>query len=156
VLARMFRQPLVAATVLGIAWALWHFPREIAPLLAGEQSLTHLVAWQLLFIAGCIGMTVVAVTFVNCTGGSVLPAIMIHGTLNFLYQGFETGRTGVRSDITWEPTVIWVAAALVVVAFVGRDLCWRRRMQIHGGDGRSDPANLWALPAGRNESMVLA
>jgi membrane protease YdiL (CAAX protease family) len=154
VLARMFRQPLVAATVLGIAWALWHFPREIAPLLAGEQSLTHLVAWQLLFIAGCIGMTVVAVTFVNCTGGSVLPAIMIHGTLNFLYQGFETGRTGVRSDITWEPTVIWVAAALVVVAFFGRDLGWRRRMQIHGGDGRSDPANLWALPAGRNENKV--
>ncbi|MFO1393353.1 MAG: type II CAAX endopeptidase family protein [Steroidobacteraceae bacterium] len=156
VLARSFRRPLVAATLLGIAWALWHFPREIAPLLAGEQSLAHLVTWQLTFIAACVGMTVVAVTFVNYTGGSVLPAIMIHGTLNFLYQGFETGRTGVRSDMTWEPTVVWVVAALVVLAMAGPELGWRRRMQINGGDGRSDPSNLWALPAKTDDTKVHA
>jgi hypothetical protein len=149
VVARLFRQPLVAAALLGLAWALWHFPREIAPLLSGSQSLGQLALAQALFIGSCIGMTIVAVVFVNYTGGSVLPAIMIHGTLNFLYQGYETGRTGVRSDISWEPTALWIAAALVVLLVVGRDLGWRRRMQIHGGDGRDDPANLWSMPAGR-------
>jgi hypothetical protein len=145
VLVRIFRRPLTAAVLLGVAWALWHFPREIAPLIAGEQSFSQLVAWQALFIGACIGMTIVAVTFVNYTGGSVLPAIMIHGSLNFLYQGFETGRTGVRSDMTWEPTVLWIAVAIVVLLVAGPDLGWRRRMQIHGGDGRSDPSNLWTM-----------
>ena len=102
-----------------------------------------LLSDQALFISSCIGMTIVAVTFVNFTGGSVIPAIMIHGTLNYLYLGFETGRSGVRSVMTPEPPVVWVLAALVVLLVVGRDLGWRRRMQIHGGDGHSDPANLW-------------
>lgn len=147
VLARAWRRPLTAAALLGLAWALWHFPREIAPLLSGQSSVASLAVEQALFIGSCIGMTVVAVTFVNHSGGSVWPAIMIHGTLNFLYQGFEAGRTGVRSDISWEPTAIWLAAALAVLVLVGPDLGWRRRLQLHGGDGRSDPANLWAAPA---------
>jgi len=144
VLVRKLRNPLAAAVLLGIAWALWHLPREIPTLLAGQLSLVKLVSDQALFLASCIGMTIVAVTFVNYTGGSVMPAIMIHGTLNYLYLGFETGRSGVRSDMTLEPPVIWVLAALVVLLVVGRDLGWRRRMEIHGGDGHSDPSNLWA------------
>jgi hypothetical protein len=144
VLARVFRRPLVAALLLGIAWALWHFPREIAPLLSGAQSLQELAVTQAMFIAACIGMTIVAVAFVNYSGGSVLPAIMLHGTFNYLYQAYEGARKGVRIDVSWEPTVLWVVAAAVVVVVAGADLGWRRRMRIHGGDGRSDPSNLWA------------
>lgn len=148
-LARKFGNPLLAAVLLGVAWALWHSPREIVPIAMGQFDLGKLVVDQALFILSCIGMTIVAVTFVNYLGGSVLPAILIHGTLNYLYLGFETARTGVRSDMTIAPNLFWVTAALVTLLVVGRDLGWKRRLALHGGDGRSDPANLWALPAAR-------
>jgi hypothetical protein len=149
VLVRRLGSPLLAAMVLGVAWALWHLPREVLPIAMGQFAFGRFLIEQALFIAGCVGMTVVAVTFVNLTGGSVWPAIMIHGTLNNLFMGFETARTGVRSEIVAGPVVFWLAAALLVLLVVGRDLAWRRRLELHGGDGRSDPANLWAVPAPR-------
>jgi len=150
VLVRKFGNPLLAAVLLGVAWALWHFPREIVPIVTGQFDFGKLLVDQALFIASCIGMTIVAVTFVNYLGGSVLPAIIIHGTLNYLYLGFETARTGVRSEMTIAPNLFWVTAGLITLLVVGRDLGWKRRMELHGGDGRTDPANLWAgSPAGR-------
>lgn len=146
-LARRLQRPLVAAAILGVAWALWHLPREIVPAVSGQLTPLSLLRDQALFITSCISMTIVAVTFVNYSGGSVWPAIMIHGTLNYLFLGFETGRTGVRSSFLVEPPLIWLTAALVVMAVVGPDLGWKRRMALHGGDGRTDPANQWALPA---------
>jgi hypothetical protein len=144
VLVRKLQQPLVAAVVLGTAWALWHLPREIVPILTGQFEAGRFLAEQAMFIASCIGMTVVAVAFVNHAGGSVLPAIMVHGTLNYLYQGFETSKAGVRSSFTWEPVVLWLVAGAVTLLVVGRDLGWKRRMAIHGGDGSTDPSLLWA------------
>lgn len=144
VLMRKLQQPLVAAVVLGIAWALWHLPREILPMLNGKFELGPFLVHQALFIVGCIGMTIVALAFVNHAGGSVLPAIMVHGVLNYLYLGFETGRAGVRSTNTWEPTALWVLAAVGTLLAVGPDLGWKRRLAIHGGNGHADPANLWA------------
>lgn len=144
VLVRKLQQPLVAAVVLGVAWALWHLPREIVPVLTGQFQLSRFLVEQGLFIVSCIGMTIVAVAFVNHAGGSVLPAIMVHGVLNYLYLGFETGQAGVRSNFTWEPVVLWAVAAAVTLLAVGRDLGWSRRLALHGGDGRTDPANFWA------------
>jgi membrane protease YdiL (CAAX protease family) len=143
-LVRRFRSPLLAAVLLGIAWALWHLPREVLPIAMGQFSLPRFLVDEALFVVGCIGMTIVAVTFVNLTGGSVLPAIMIHGTLNYLFAGFEAGRSGVRSDIATGPVIFWVVAGLVTLLYVGRDLGWKRRLELHGGDGSTDPANLWA------------
>lgn len=144
VLMRKVGTPLVAAAVLGTAWALWHFPREIPSMLSGQLSLRGLLVEETFFIVSCISMTIVAVTFVNFSGGSVWPAIMVHGTLNFLYLCFETGRTGVRSNFNIDPVIVWVIAALLVLVFVGPDLGWKKRLQIHGGDGSTDPSNLWA------------
>ena len=145
VLVRKCGDPLNAAVLLGVAWAMWHLPREIPTLLQGQQTLTGLVLSNLVFIASCVGMTVVAVYFVNITGGSVVPAIMIHGLLNYLYIGFESGRVGIRSDLLGNPVpIVWLTAGCITLLVAGRDLGWRRRMEIHGGDGRSDPANLWA------------
>lgn len=149
-LVRRLGSPLIAAALLGVAWALWHLPREILPIAMGQFAFGKFLVGQALFICSCVGMTVVAVTFVNLTGGSVWPAIMIHGTLNFLFMGFESGRSGVRSEIVAGPVIFWLVAAAVVLLVVGRDLGWRRRLELHGGDGRSDPANLWAAPAARN------
>jgi hypothetical protein len=37
----------------------------------------------------------------------------------------------------------------VTLLVVGRDLGWKRRLALHGGDGSTDPANLWAVPSAR-------
>jgi hypothetical protein len=149
VLVRRIGSPLLAAVLLGVAWALWHMPREILPIAMGQFAFGKFLVDQALFIASCIGMTIVAVTFVNYLGGSVLPAIIIHGTLNYVYLGFETARNGVRSDMTIAPNLFWVTAAVVTMLVVGRDLGWKRRLALHGGDGSTDPANLWAVPLAR-------
>jgi len=149
VLTRVFRNPLTCALLLGVAWALWHFPREIGPLLQGQQGIGTLIAGQLSFIAMCCGMTIIAVYFVNVSGGSVLPAIMVHGSFNFVGEALLSGQTGVRSDFSAGPAVVWVLAGLVTLLLVGRDLGWKRRMALHGGDGSTDPANLWAGPPAR-------
>lgn len=144
VLVRHLRDPLRCALLLGVAWALWHFPREIPPLLQGQQGLGALVLNQALFITMCCGMTLVAVYFVNASGGSVLPAIMVHGFFNFLGGALSSGRTGVRSDFSPEPAIIWAIAGLVTLLLAGRDLGWGRRCELHGGDGSLDPARVWA------------
>jgi membrane protease YdiL (CAAX protease family) len=127
VLVRRIGSPLLAAVLLGVAWSLWHLPREILPIAMGQFAIGRFLVEQGLFIVACIGMTIVAVTFVNYLGGSVLPAIIIHGTLNNVYLAFETARTGVRSDMTITPNLFWVTAAVVTLLVVGRDLGWKRR-----------------------------
>ena len=144
VLVRKFGQPLQAAVLLGVAWALWHLPREVVPILTGKITLLKLLQEQAQFIVACVGMTLLAVVFVNLSGGSVWPAILVHGCFNFLYGGFAAGGSD-RAIDSLEPALLWALVGLVTVLFAGRDLGWQRRMQIHGGDGRSDPANQWAL-----------
>ena len=146
VLVRKLGRPLPAALLLGVAWALWHLPREIVPILSGQIGLPGLLADQVRFITMCVGMTLLAVVFVNLSGGSVWPAIFIHGFFNFHTMGLSTGNSGVRSLGTLEPAFMWAGVGLLTLVVVGRDLGWQRRMQIHGGDGRGDPANLWAPP----------
>jgi len=51
-------------------------------------------------------MTIVAVTFVNYLGGSVLPAIIIHGTLNTSTWVRDRGTGAQRDDIA--PNLFWV------------------------------------------------
>lgn len=143
ILVRKFGQPFQAAVLLGVAWALWHLPREIVPILTGKVGPLQLLQEQAKFITACVGMTLLAVVFVNLSGGSVWPAILVHGCFNFLYDGFAAGGTG-RTIDTLEPALLWALVGLVTVLLVGRDLGWQRRMQIHGGDGRSDPSNQWA------------
>jgi membrane protease YdiL (CAAX protease family) len=148
-LAKRFGAPLVAALVLGVFWALWHFPREVPGLLTGQTSLIDLAIGQGIFIIMCCAMSVVAVYFVNVTGGSVWPAIMVHGALNLFGGALTTVQEGTRSSFLSPSVFIWVAAALLLLLVAGPDLGWRRRQEIHGGDGSTDPANLWAAKSSR-------
>ncbi|NIB42496.1 CPBP family intramembrane metalloprotease [Pseudomaricurvus alkylphenolicus] len=139
-LIRKMGSPLGATMVLGVLWALWHFPREIPPLLQGSQAFTELLFSQGWFILGCVSMSVVATYFVNITGGSVLPAIIIHGCLNLINGMFNTDFVGMRSEITTEAPLMWMTAALVILVLAGRDLGWRRRQELLGLE---DPADTW-------------
>lgn len=88
-------------------------------------------------------MSVVAACFVDVTGGSVIPAIMSHGSLNQLGAMFASQQVGVRMVFTYEAPLLWVVAAVVVLLRAGADLGWSRRMELHAGDGATDPARAW-------------
>jgi membrane protease YdiL (CAAX protease family) len=83
--------PRTASIWLGVLWAAWHLPREIPGVLTGIRfgqwgwGRTHFSQWagaQAQFFLYCIALTVVIGYAVNRTGGSVLPAIMIHAGTN--------------------------------------------------------------------------
>lgn len=141
---RYFRNPLRAAVVLGVAWAMWHSPRDVWMLATGQQSTVEVAFFLAGFVPACIGVTIVVTYFVNITGGSVLPAIMLHGTFNYLIQAYATGNAGVRSAAPLDYSVVWVVAAVAVLLLVGTDLGWGRRKALHGGDGSTDPSRAWA------------
>jgi membrane protease YdiL (CAAX protease family) len=147
-LARTLSSPLAAAVLLGVCWALWHFPREVPLLLTGQNTIPRLLYGQSLFIVSCIAMTIVAVYFVNLAGGSVWPAIMIHGTLNMIYGAFKLNGDGnggagnLYNNSIW----IWIIGAVIVLLIAGKDLGWSTRLRLHGGDGRSDPSRIWSDP----------
>lgn len=145
-LARRLASPLAAALLLGVMWALWHFPREVPLLLTGQNTIPNLLLGQFNFIITCTAMTVVAVYFVNLSGGSVWPAIIVHGSLNMLYGAFKLqpdgagGGGNVYSHSIW----LWLGAAAIVLLIAGKDLGWSTRLRLHGGDGRTDPSRLWS------------
>lgn len=139
-LVRKWSNPLLACVVLGVLWALWHFPREIPGILSG-QSLAALVQWHLIFFLSTIGMTIVAFYFVNAAGGSVIPAILIHGVLNHVGNMFGAEQLVGRSYGGMIGPVGWAIAGVVVIALVGPDLGWKRRVEALGD---SDPSLIWA------------
>lgn len=139
-LIRRFGSPLGATLLLGVCWALWHFPREVPPLLAGQQQIAELLISQAWFILSCCSMSVVATYFVNITGGSVLPAIIIHGSLNQIGAMFASEQVGMRVSMQADSPLMWFCAALVILLLAGRDLGWQRRLELLGD---SDPSDLW-------------
>jgi len=145
-LVRKFGVPLVAAVVLGICWALWHLPREAPLLLAGQNTLPRLLAGQSVFIASCVGMSIVAAYFVNLSGGSVWPAIIVHGSFNMIGSAMriELPGAGGSGQVHISLMVLWIILAGAVLLVAGRDLGWQRRLALHGGDGSTDPARLWS------------
>ena len=83
-----FRVPLVAAIVLGVAWWAWHLPRELPFIFSGHNWLGggfQLGQWLMsesLFCSYTIVLSIVIAYCFNLTGGSVWPAILIHGGTN--------------------------------------------------------------------------
>lgn len=140
---RYFTSPFRAALVLGVVWAMWHSPRDVWMIATGQQTFSELFHFLAMFIPSCIGVTIVSTYFVNITGGSVLPAIMLHGVSNYLGQIYSSGNTGVRAVVEPEFAVTFVCGALAVLILVGPDLGWKRRREIHGGDGSTDPSRAW-------------
>jgi len=140
---RKLGSPLKGALLVGVLWCFWHFPREIPGLLSGTQVWSDLIIGQLLFLTSCCGMSIVASYFVNITGGSVLPAIMLHGSLNLVNGMFSTAQVGMRSELTIDASLMWLGVAIVIVLIAGKDLGWKQRVKAHGDDGSTDPSMAW-------------
>jgi membrane protease YdiL (CAAX protease family) len=77
-LQRLYR-PLVGSLVLGVLWGLWHLPLFLIPSWDTPHGSVLDVA---LFVGLALALTVVLTWVFNNTKGSVLLAILAHGSLN--------------------------------------------------------------------------
>ncbi len=112
------RSPLFATLALGFLWWLWHFPREIPNIMASE-NLGRWAFYQGVFLVLCLCLSIVTTLAWFKTGGSVLPAILIHGFTNVWSKAlsrpmFEVTEQDVRT------LVVVAAAVLVLVLTKGR------------------------------------
>jgi membrane protease YdiL (CAAX protease family) len=117
--------PLVGSLVLGILWALWHLPLFLIPSWDTPHSSPLDVASYIVLV---VAMTIVLTWVFNNTKGSVLLAILAHGSFNMsavaMFDLFPT--PAVTGGIT--NFVIGLSvAALVVVALTRGRLGYRQK-----------------------------
>lgn len=75
--------PLNAALVIGVAWGLWHIPRDVVGGVVERLGLVpYLFLYLPSFVLGTVSTSIIIGYFMNRTGGSIWPAIMIHGLNN--------------------------------------------------------------------------
>ena len=76
-------RPIHAALVVGLAWGLWHLPRDIIGGVVERLGMAdYILSYLPSFLTGTIAASVLAAFCMNRLGGSVLPAIVIHGLTN--------------------------------------------------------------------------
>jgi membrane protease YdiL (CAAX protease family) len=118
-------RPLSAAVLVGVAWGLWHVPRDITVGVVERLGmLQYLLLFVPSFLAGTITTSIIAAYFVNRCGGSVIPAIMVHGPVND-----AVGLSGLASlELALSPyhqatkALPFALIALGIIAFAGRRL----------------------------------
>lgn len=75
--------PLTAALLVGLAWGLWHVPRDVVGGVIERLGLIqYLFMYLPAFIMGTVTTSIIAAYFMNRAGGSIIPAIMVHGLTN--------------------------------------------------------------------------
>ena len=75
--------PLRAAVLVGVVWGLWHIPRDVVSGVVDSLGLLeYLFMFLPAFVLNTITTSVVASYFMNRLGGSLIPAIAVHGLAN--------------------------------------------------------------------------
>jgi membrane protease YdiL (CAAX protease family) len=75
--------PLKVAILIGICWGLWHFPRDVTTGVIERLGLfSYLILYLPSFLLGTVSVSIIASYFMNKVGGSIIPAIIIHGITN--------------------------------------------------------------------------
>ena len=99
---------LQAAIILGLFWAVWHYP----PLIQADRSVAWIAWWSL----GSIALRVIIVWLYNNTGKSVFVASLFHMTINLTWQLFPINGSYYDPFIT---SLITVGVAGVIVTVWG-------------------------------------
>lgn len=75
--------PLRVAILIGICWGLWHVPRDVTTGVIERLGWASYIFMYLpSFLLGTITVSVIASYYMNKLGGSVIPAIVVHGITN--------------------------------------------------------------------------
>lgn len=114
--------PLGAAILLGTLWSAWHLPLRLTSPYVMHASIHWSVFLGALLIDE-IGTAILCGYFVNRTGGSVWPAIMIHAFTNNMNATFSAhpghpvpGVNVIDDGFVFRIGVIAIAALIVVIA----------------------------------------
>jgi membrane protease YdiL (CAAX protease family) len=124
--------PLGAAVLVGIGWGLWHVPRDVTwGVVERLGMIQYLFLFLPSFLAGTITTSIIIAYFVNRSGGSVIPAIMIHGLGND-----AVGLSGLASiEVVLAPyhqitkALPFALIALAIVLISGRELGLARKQR---------------------------
>jgi membrane protease YdiL (CAAX protease family) len=82
-LQRTINSPLAVALFVGVLWGLWHLPRDITTGVIDRLGAVDYVFLYLpSFLTGTISVSVIASYFMNRLGGSIIPAVIVHGITN--------------------------------------------------------------------------
>ncbi len=111
--------PLRATVLVGLLWAGWHLPREVAFLFGGDMAFGFFLMKQLDFFASAVAVSMIMTYFFALSGGSVVPAIMIHGLANFFSKTFYfDGMPIFLGNIRFQ-TGVEIALALIILLAAG-------------------------------------
>ncbi len=115
---------LIAGTVLGLVWGVWHLPLVIA---YGDPFLPYL--------AGIIAHSILMTWMFNNSGGNLSVMLVAHASLNLSLNVLLPLRAG------WIPALVaWAAVAVVVIRYGATNLADTVRYTGHHEGPQSVPA----------------
>ena len=123
------RSPLNASILIGIMWSMWHIPRDAASYMI-SLPFGEYILFLVVFTVALIGLSIVITYFFNRTGGSVIPAIMVH----CLYVHMSSGLA--YETLAWNDFGDFRSWIVLLLAFL---ILWKAgpelgRRQVEGGD----------------------
>ncbi|WP_232662664.1 CPBP family intramembrane glutamic endopeptidase [Pseudonocardia sp. TRM90224] len=109
--------PLVATVVLGVLWAIWHFPLFLTAWGGGAQA-SVLVQFTLI----TIGLSIVISWIYNRAGNSLPMVILFHAAFNTVAgPGQRAFYPALDHQWSWSPVIgVWALAVVLLVATRGR------------------------------------
>lgn len=109
---------LVAALVVGVVWAIWHWPLFVLP---GTVQ-NDVVPW--LYLPQLVAMSVVLAWLTTAARGSVLPAVLLHAGGNVIANFYPVGGVAGAVSVTGYGllTGVVILAAILLVVRDGLDL----------------------------------
>ncbi len=119
-LQQAMRTPLAAALLIGVIHWAWHLPREVPTLMSGMPLATWIVG-QSVFLYLCVLLAIVAGYCVNRAGGSVWPAVFVHGGTNAWAKGMGD-HVAATANLIDLRTLLLTLIALTILLVAGRQL----------------------------------
>jgi hypothetical protein len=116
---------LQAAIIIGVAWGLWHVPRDVTTGVIERLGVgTYLLLYLPSFLAGTISVSIIIACFMQRLGGSLIPAIVIHGVTNDAIG--ISGKAGIVDALTPYYQITGALPLMVVAVFLVliRPLFW--------------------------------
>ena len=113
ILIDRLRNPLRASILLGFLWWAWHLPREIPVVLGGGLG-SIFIENQVIFLVLCLSLSVVITLFYNKTGGSVWPAILIHGGTNVVSKSIS-GPVNRLLEFDLRTLILFLIAVFIII-----------------------------------------